>query len=115
MSWDQADVFVESHFEIQRAVGAGWVEVARSPANADSATLTSEPGWEQRYRVVAATMALAGGPDQHGHVHGPASNEVELNLPYSIPAITRFSASGTSLTARFDWDGRSPRFLSWTL
>ncbi len=112
LTWDQTDVFVESHFEIQRAVGAGWVEVARSPANAESATLTSQPGGEQRYRVVSATMALSEGPDRHGHLHGPASEEVEIILP---PVINSVTASGTSLTANFNWEGAYPLYSRWIL
>lgn len=78
LTWDQSDVFVESHFVIQRFDGAGWVEIGRAPANAESATLSSQPGGKRRYRIVAATKALPRVPGPSQDAHGPASDEVEL-------------------------------------
>lgn len=115
LTWRQRATFVESHFEIQRASGTGWVEVGNASVNAEAATLSNQPGGLQRYRVVGATKALPSGPKDHGHAHGVASAAVSVEVPYRIPSIDSFSGSGTTLTASFTWDGTAPRYLSWML
>ncbi|MCY4670956.1 MAG: hypothetical protein OXC29_23595, partial [Rhodococcus sp.] len=103
LTWDQSNVFVESGFEIQRLDGTTWIEVATAPANADSAELPGQLGGRKSYQVVAKTMALSTDNAEHGHVHGPPSEEVTVTVKFPVPGNPRVATPGTD-SLNFEWD-----------
>ena len=113
LTWDQSDVFVESHFEIQRASGpsgTNWTTVERSvPANATRFTLTDQPSGVQLYRVVAATLALCPKPapehciddSKREPVYGNPSNTASVAIQLPAPTglqVTNQTPNSLSLT-----------------
>ena len=111
LTWDQSDVFVESHFEIQRANGTAWAQVGEDvPANRDSVTLNDQPGGTQRYRIVAATLALCPeGEDcteERKLVYGDASVVVSVTVPSPPTAPAGLTISNvTNNGATLHWTG----------
>ena len=103
LTWDQANVFVESDFEIQWYDGTNWVEEKVVDPNEVSAVLKQQPVGEQRYQIVARTEALPESEVGHGHAHGPASAEVSVTVRLASPANPRVTASSaSSLTLAWD-------------
>ena len=115
LTWDQGDVFVESHFEIQRASGTSgtnWMTVERSvPANATRFTLTDLPSGVQLYRVVAATLALCPKPapehciddSEREPVYGSPSNAASVAIQLPAPTGLRIT-NRTSSSLTLTWD-----------
>ena len=96
LHWNQANVFVESDFEIQRKNGAIWEMEEIADANTESITLTNQPIGEQLYRIRARTLALCpAGEDcrqMRKHVYG-GSAEITVSVPPPAP-------TGPTVTAR---------------
>ena len=118
LTWNQGDVFVESHFEIQwwDQINSTWVRVATAAANAEAATLRGQTPGVQRYRVVSRTRALP--IVQIGPVPapGPTSAEVAVTVhPFVAPRNVTLAVSDDDLTGRFLWLGTAPRELKWEL
>ena len=121
---------VESGFVVQRKRASGtWETLAGTERPAlplprdgdateqpDSVTFTDTPG-PKTYRVLALTEA-PGQPHARDHADNESASHAAtvtvLGTP-DAPVITSFSASGSSLSAAFTWDGWSPYFLRWTL
>ncbi len=106
LSWNQADVFVESGFEVQRKTGSVWHEVASVVPNATSAVVKGQPVEGQQYRVVARTKALPH-HETHGHTHSSAEAVVGLTVQtHPMLAPTNPHIVGTAV---------SSLTLAWTL
>ena len=106
LTWNQSDVFVESHFEVQRKNGSSWEYVVEVEANARSITLAEQPGGPQIYRVVSRTQALPlkQSPTDFGYTdEETASEEVSVTVQFPSPANLRITNLGTnSLTVAWD-------------
>ena len=99
LSWNQADVFVESGFEVQRKTGSVWHEVASVVPNATSAVVKGQPVEGQQYRVVARTKALPH-HETHGHTHSPAEATVGVTVqPHPMLAPTNPRIVGTTVSS----------------
>ena len=107
LHWNQANVFVESDFEIQRKNGMIWEAEEIAPANDDTVTLTNQPGGEQRYRIRARTLALCPADEDcrqmRKHVYGDPSAEIEVPVQFLAPTHVRVT-SRTSTRLTLAWD-----------
>lgn len=115
LHWSQADVFVESDFEIQRKSGPTWeVEEIVDP-NEETITLTNQPRGEQHYRIRARTLALC--PDEgdcgpmRKHFYGEPSKEIEVAVQFLAPANVQVtSRTATSLTVAWETVNGADRY-----
>ena len=118
LTWEQDEVFVESHFEVQwrDEVNSSWAIVATADANAVSATLSGQTPGAQRYRVVSRTKALPTVRIGPVPPPGPTSAEVALSVhPLVAPRNLKLIASDDDLSGTFLWLGTAPRELKWEL
>ena len=85
LHWNQANVFVESDFEIQRKNGMIWEAEEIAPANDETVTLTNQPSGEQRYQIVARTKALPAQAAGQEYFYGKPSAVIEVSVPLPAP------------------------------
>ena len=104
--WNQSTVFVESDFEIQRKNGAIWEMEEIADANAESITLTNQPGGEQLYRIRARTLALCPAGEDcrqvRKHFYGDPSAEITVSVPLPTPTDLTVTAR-TLFSLTLNW------------
>ena len=97
LHWNQSNVFVESDFEIQRKNGEIWEMEEIADANAESITLTNQPGGEQLYRIRARTLALCPAEEDcrqvRKHFYGDPSAEITVSVPLPAPSVSAIGSS----------------------